>query len=168
MSVRRGLDLLLRLAALGAVAWTLASSLLPAWRNVAANGRAALARAGESPRQARVRSLRPEVAAVYDRLRREIPPDGAYLLVDGGSLAQGCPYWVRYELAPRRAYLVGTLGRWPSTSDLRAAWRDDVRFAVIARPEGAPPEVMEKSELPAALERRDVPPGRSGPGGTEP
>src|SRR4051794_18791933 len=43
-----------------------------------------------------------------DQIRRVIPPDGSYLLASGDRGA-ATAYWVRYELAPRRARFLGPL-----------------------------------------------------------
>lgn len=113
----------------------------------------AASRFAETPEGARRRVLGPEVAAAYDLLRRAIPTDGAYLLVDGGTLWQGSPYWVRYQLAPRKALLAGDLGRLPSAQEVLRRWPPGLRYAVIALPEGIPPVLMEKDELLSTLER---------------
>ncbi len=110
-------------------------------------------RASETPQAARVRVLRPEVASVYDRLRREIPPDGEYLLIDGGTPPQASAVWARFELAPRRPRLLGRWSELPSSADLRRTWPPGVRYAVIALPERQPPLVLTEEELLAALDR---------------
>ena len=59
--------------------------------------------AGEDARGARERSLGAPVVESLDAIRRAIPSTEEYLLVDGGEEFQGATYWVRFELAPRRA-----------------------------------------------------------------
>jgi hypothetical protein len=65
--------------------------------------------AGENARGAHVRVLGAAAADALDSIRRTIPPDGEYLLLDGGQEWQGSTYWVRFELAPRRPRYVGRL-----------------------------------------------------------
>ena len=65
--------------------------------------------AGEDARGAHVRVLGAPEAAALDAIRRTIPADGEYLLLDGGEEWQGSTYWVRFELAPRRPRYVGRL-----------------------------------------------------------
>jgi hypothetical protein len=65
--------------------------------------------AGENARGAHARVLGVSAAHALDSIRRTIPPGGEYLLLDGGAEWQGATYWVRFELAPRRARYAGRL-----------------------------------------------------------
>jgi hypothetical protein len=151
--VLRFLPSVLRAAVLALFGIFLAS-LLP--RGLSASlGRIALAlrQAGETPAEARLRVYGSAVTAAYERLRRAIPRDGEYLLIDGGTEPQASALWTRYELAPRKARLLGRWDQLPSSEVLRRSWPPGSRFVVIALPEGNPPQVMEKDELLAALDR---------------
>jgi len=65
--------------------------------------------AGEDSRVAHARVLGAAAADALDSIRRTIPPNGEFLLLDGGAEWQGATYWVRFELAPRRARYAGRL-----------------------------------------------------------
>jgi hypothetical protein len=100
-------------------------------------------RVGEDARGARQRVWGAAVAESLDAIRRAIPADGEYLLVDGGEEPQGATYWVRFELAPRRARFAGRLSEM--TAPLRPpSLPAGPRWVVIAFPDG-----------PAALLDRD-------------
>jgi hypothetical protein len=96
--------------------------------------------AGEDARGARERILGASVVARLDAIRHVIPADGEYLLVDGGEEPEGATYWVRFELAPRRARFVGRLSEMKVPPSLPAG----PRWVVVAFPDG-----------PAALFDRD-------------
>jgi len=90
--------------------------------------------AGEDARSAHVRVLGASAAAALDVIRQAIPEDGEYLLVDGGEELQGATYWVRFELAPRRARYVGRLSEMAGPA--RRPWRLPAgpRWVVVAFP----------------------------------
>ena len=94
--------------------------------------------AGEDARGAHVRVLGTAAADALDTIRRTIPPGGDYLLLDGGSEWQGATYWVRFELAPRRARYVGRLSEMSPSSqrELRRTLGlpDGPRWVVVALP----------------------------------
>jgi hypothetical protein len=97
--------------------------------------------AGEGPRDRRRRFSAPAYVDAIDAIRRAIPADGAYLLVNAdprdGPRTDGGWLWVRFELAPRRAVLAP-----PAGGPLAAA---DLRWEVVARAGGAPPELYDRS-----------------------
>jgi hypothetical protein len=93
--------------------------------------------AGESARDAHVRVLGAAAADALDSIRRAIPPDGEYLLLDGGAEWQGATYWVRFELAPRRARYAGRLSELAEPSGASGrSWSlpAGTRWVVIAFP----------------------------------
>ncbi len=99
--------------------------------------------AGENARGARERLLGAPVVESLDAIRRVIPaisPNNEYLLVDGGEEPEGATYWVRFELAPRRARFVGRLSEMQAPPILPPG----PRWVVVAFPDG-----------PAALLGRD-------------
>ena len=66
-------------------------------------GRAAI-HIGESPRDARRRVYGKAYSEAVEAIRRAIPRDAAYGLVDGDpDPLLGTPFWLRFDLAPRRA-----------------------------------------------------------------
>jgi hypothetical protein len=146
------LDRLFRWLALGLVGFGLVSALPVAWQHAFPIYRYALRFSAETPEAARERVLGPKASEAYRRLRREIPEDGSYILIDGARLRDGAPYWVRYQLAPRRALYLGHWQTLPSAAALDAAWPAGVRFAVLALRGDEGPVVFERHELLADLE----------------
>lgn len=85
-----------------------------------------------------------------EEIRRLIPEDEAYFLVNGGTVEEGSHLWVRYELAPRRTLLVGDLsGSRPS--HLRLVRRHPLRWVVIAYPPGTPARVLPRQRFLAEM-----------------
>jgi hypothetical protein len=107
---------------------------------------------GEDPASVRRRVFGAGYVAAIEEIRRAIPPDGAYLLVDGQEREEGALYWVRFDLAPRRAHLLGRLEDLPSAADLRRRRMRDARFVVISYGRGRPPRLLRRSELIRSLE----------------
>src|SRR5688572_9179565 len=57
----------------------------------------------ETPFERRVRTYGAGYAQAIEEIRRTIPEDGAYLLINGhGGVEEGGPVWVKFDLAPRR------------------------------------------------------------------
>jgi hypothetical protein len=93
--------------------------------------------AGEDSRGAHARVLGAAAADALDAIRRTIPPNGDYLLLDGGAEWQGATYWVRFELAPRRARYAGLLSETSGLSGASGPRRSlpaGPRWVVIAFP----------------------------------
>jgi hypothetical protein len=106
--------------------------------------------AGEDARGAHARVLGAAAAGALDSIRRTIPPGGDYLLLDGGAEWQGATYWVRFELAPRRARYVGRLSEMSSSSEreLRRSLSlpGGPRWVVIALPHD-PAVLIDRGDL---------------------
>jgi hypothetical protein len=106
---------------------------------------------GEDSSQARRRTLGARWVAAAEAIRRTIPADGEYLMVDGGAERQGAALFLRYQLAPRRARFAGRLSevidpkRWAAS--LPAGWR----WVVVAYP-GRPPVLVDRTDFPRWLE----------------
>ena len=105
--------------------------------------------AGEDARGARERVLGAPVVASLDAIRRVIPADGEYLLVDGGEEPEGATYWIRFELAPRRARFAGRLSEMKAPLRLPAG----PRWVVVAFPDG-PAALFERDDFLRRLEPR--------------
>jgi hypothetical protein len=110
--------------------------------------------AGESVGEARERTLGPAYVAALSAIRRAVPEEGEYFLVNFGAEREGGPYWVRFELAPRRARF---LGQWQDLTDrptlvrrLAAGPRD----VVVAFRDGKPPLLYDHASFLQALRRR--------------
>lgn len=88
-----------------------------------------------------------------ERLRRAIPRDGEYLLVRGKTEGEGGgSYWVRFELAPRRARFLGGWSELPDGETLRRRLPPG-RWVIIAFSEPRPPVLMEREDFLRALDR---------------
>ena len=137
---------LFRASVLALFAIALLVAIPQAWRN--ARGRIVLAAShlGEDSRQARRRVLGARWVDAEAEIRRAIPPDGEYLLVDGGEERQGATLFLRYQLAPRRARFAGRLSEAASAANLPAG----PRWVVVAYP-GKPPVLVGRAEFPRWL-----------------
>jgi hypothetical protein len=138
---------LFRASVLALFAVTLLVAIPQAGRNV--RGRIALAAShlGEDSRQARRRVLGAKWVDAEAEIRRAIPPDGEYLLVDGGEERQGATLFLRYQLAPRRARFAGRLSEITASA---ASLPAGPRWVVIAYPR-RPPVLVDRAALPRWL-----------------
>jgi len=103
----------------------------------------------EPPEAARRRLLGEPCAAAIERIRRAVPPGGEYLLIEGAPPWEGGSYWVRFELAPRRARFLGPL------SELAVSRRlpPQGSLVVIAFGDGDPPLMMDREAFLRELDR---------------
>lgn len=134
-----------------AARWLLALSLLASIPLIGARaGRRiveAFLRLGEDARGARARVLGAAAVEALDEIRRTIPEDGEYLIVEGGGPWDGAAAWVRYELAPRRARFAGSL----SGEILRPVVAAGPRWVVIAMPD-APARLVDRGDFVRQME----------------
>jgi hypothetical protein len=107
--------------------------------------------AGEDARGARERILGAPYVESLDAIRRVIPADGEYLMVDGGEELDGATYWLRFELAPRRARFAGRLSEMKAPLSLPAG----PRWVVVAIPRG-PAVLLDRDDF---LRRMESPGG---------
>lgn len=112
---------------------------------------------------ARLRFFGPAYVAAIEAIRQEVPADQPYLLVEGGRPRDGNLYWVRFDLAPRRALY---LGRLDQLTARRLRQHPPVRVpnVVIAYGRGEAPRLLERYRFVQEIERRgggepDLPPG---------
>ncbi len=103
----------------------------------------AVALVGEDGAAARRRFQGADYMDAIEQIRRTIPPGGEYLLVDGGEERQAAPLWVRFDLAPRRARLVGALRDLPDPDQLAERMPASSRWVVIAF-YGRPPVLIDR------------------------
>src|SRR5580700_8612791 len=119
--------------------------------------------AGESLAAARARCFGDAYTRAIDEIRRALPADRGYLLVDGGRPQDGDTYWVRYDLAPRPAVFAGQLALLDAERLRRAldggdhrGLRDlhDLRQVVVAFAPGVPPRLYDLASFLGELARR--------------
>jgi hypothetical protein len=109
--------------------------------------------AGESAVAERSREFGPEYTQRIEEIRRVIPRDGVYALVDGDPAELGGQLWVRFDLAPRRAVFLGQRGHLPLPGEIRRRLPPGVRWVVVGYAE-SPPQITELPRFLAELERR--------------
>jgi hypothetical protein len=102
---------------------------------------------GEDPAAARGRVFGAAYVAAIEEIRRAVPPDGVYLLVDAQESEEGGLFWVRFDLAPRRALLLGHRDELTSPVELRRRRQRGAQLAVIVHSGGQPPELLHRSAL---------------------
>jgi len=150
---RTGLDRALDLAAAGLLGLFLAvavpSALLRAGREVVR-----AAHAHESLAEARARVYGEDYTCAIDQIRRELPPGDAFLLVMGGEPNSGGTYWVRYDLAPRRAFYFGRLDELTSGAQVRHGLPANLRHVVVTFDSGEPPRLYERYRFVQEIDRR--------------
>ncbi|HEX7185051.1 MAG TPA: hypothetical protein VF756_24700 [Thermoanaerobaculia bacterium] len=107
--------------------------------------------AGETAYEERARHFGAEYARAVEEIRRTIPKDGVYLLLDGDEEELGGAIWVRFDLAPRRAVFLGFLKDLKTPASFRYPLIRETRWVVIGYAQ-KPPRLMEGSELLRRLE----------------
>lgn len=109
----------------------------------------------ETPYERRVRTFGPAYVDAIEKIRRTIPVDGAYLLVNAHPEAEeGGPIWVKFELAPRRAVYLGRLDRLGKAERVRRRSPRAARWVVITHGGYDPPVVVERRAFLRQLEER--------------
>lgn len=136
-----------RALAWGLFALFLAASLVQAAVHVVRRAGYAVMRLAEPPLAARQRLLGEPYAEAIERIRRAVPAGGEYLLVNGGTEPEGGPYWVRFELAPRRARFLGLVGELPDGETLRLRLPPGDCPVVVAFREGRPPVLLDRESF---------------------
>lgn len=99
--------------------------------------------AGESLTAARARLFGEEYTRAIEEVRRRIPVGEPYALVAGDGQESGGAYWVRYDLAPRRAVFLGRLNGLRDAAVLGCALPVEIRQVVVAYA-GRPPRLVER------------------------
>jgi len=98
---------------------------------------------GESPAAARRRVFGAPYCDAIAALRRAIPVDGSYVLVDAGGRAEGSALFVRYDLAPRRAIFIGRWDALPASDSLRRTLPRGLPV-IVAENGAAPPRALDR------------------------
>ena len=108
---------------------------------------------GESALEERSRVFGAAYARAIEQIRRVIPPDGVYAMVNGDAVDHGGPIWVRFDLAPRRAVLLGRASQLRDAQAVRRKIPGAAHWIVVAYAE-KPPEIVERSRFLRYLEAR--------------
>lgn len=149
---RTGVDRALDLAAAGLLVLFLAAgvsiALLRAGRELYL-----AAYAHESLAEARARVYGEAYTRAIDQIRRELPAGEGYLLVEGGVPGSGGAYWVRYDLAPRRALYLGRLEELTSGFRLRRRLGANLRHIVVTFDSGRPPRLYDRYRFLQEIDR---------------
>jgi hypothetical protein len=107
----------------------------------------------ESEAAARARFEGPDYVRAIDEIRRDLPEDEPYLLVEAGRPQDGGVYWVRFDLAPRRAVYLGQLAELTDAERLRRRLTGRQRQVVISYGPGLAPRLVERYRFAAEIER---------------
>jgi hypothetical protein len=128
-----------------AVPWALGRAGIEVYR--AADAR-------ESLTEGRARISGESYTRAIDEIRRALPAGEGYLLVEGGSPNSGGAYWVRYDLAPRRAVYLGRLDELTSADQVRRRLTANLRHVVVTFDTGQPPQLYERYRFLREIDRR--------------
>ncbi|MES1245970.1 MAG: hypothetical protein ABUT39_30460 [Acidobacteriota bacterium] len=140
---------------LALLAIQMAVALPRAFRRSASEGWHLVRDFGETPRERRVRNFGAGYVEAIEEIRRTIPPDGAYVLINGhGEVEEGGPIWVKFDLAPRRAVYLGKLADLGNAERVKRRMPRAARWVVIARGTYDPPVLMERFRFVRGLEER--------------
>jgi hypothetical protein len=112
------------------------------------------ARSHESRQAARLRVHGEAYTRGIDEIRRQLPLDQAYLLVEAGKLRQGGAYWVRYDLAPRRAIFLGREVDLTDPGRVRKRLTANLRQVVISYGPKLAPRLLPRYVFVQEVERR--------------
>ena len=140
--------------ALGLFAVYLAVSVSHAAYDTARNGRLAYILRGEKPVEERARCYGPGYTERIEAIRRTIPLDGAYILLNANPGEEGGPLWVKFDLAPRRAVYLGNLEDLGSIERMKRRMPRAARWVVIADGPYSPPVLIERYKFVRAREKK--------------
>ena len=139
--------------ALGLFAVFLAVSLSRAAVETAKNGVLLYRTRHDTPLQDRSHAYGPVYTHEIEKIRRTIPRDGAYILINGDPGEHGGPFWVKFDLAPRRAVYLGDLDNLGSVDRLKKRMPRAARWVVIAYGPYRRPVVIERYRFVQERER---------------
>jgi len=141
--------------ALGLFAVYLAVSLSRSAIETAKDGILSYALWGETPFQERARCYGPAYTNEIEAIRRTIPRDGAYILINGDPGEDGGPLWVKFDLAPRRAVYLGYLKDLGSVERMKKRMPRAARWVVIAYGPYRRPVLIERYKFVQARKERE-------------
>lgn len=147
--------------ALTALAVHLAVSVPMALARSAMAARRMVDTRNESTRDSRVRTFGAGYVEAIEEIRRTIPEDGAYLLINGyPGQEEGGPLWAKFDLAPRRAVYLGSLRDLGNVDRMRRRMPRAARWVVIVHGNYAPPTLIEHHRFVDQMRDWDREPGR--------
>ena len=152
--MRLGLRRSLALLAGAACTLHLASSLPSNLARAASRLSAASSALDEDPELVRRRRYGAEYVEAIDRIRRALPRDAAYFLVDGEAEIEGGALWVRLDLAPRKAFFLGRQRELASAPERLHRLPPRPKLVVVAFRPGTPPQLFERAAFFAAVRRQ--------------
>jgi hypothetical protein len=119
----------------------------------------------ESREAARLRVHGEAYTRGIDEIRRQLPLDQAYLLVEAGKQRLGGAYWVRYDLAPRRAVFLGRAVELTDPDRVRKRLTANLRQVVISYGPKQAPRLLPRYVFVQEVVRRQqsAPPGPAAP-----
>lgn len=127
------------------------------------------ARSHETRKAARLRVHGEAYTRGIDEIRRRLPLDQAYLLVEAGKQRYGGAYWVRYDLAPRRAVFLGREVDLTDPGRVRKRLTANLRQVVISYGPKLAPRLLPRYVFMQEVERRRqaAPPAPGAPSGPD-
>jgi hypothetical protein len=141
--------------ALGLFAIYLAVSLSRAAIETAKNGILLYRTRYDTPLQDRSYAYGPVYTHEIEKIRRTIPRDGAYLLINGDPTEHGGPFWIKFDLAPRRAVYLGDLDGLGRVDRLKKRMPRAARWVVIAYGPYRRPVLIERYKFVRELKERE-------------
>ena len=109
---------------------------------------------GESSFQERSRAYGPVYTHEIEVIRRTIPRDGAYVLLNGRPEEEGGPLWIKFDLAPRRAVYLGNLNDLGDVERLKKRIPRAARWVVIAYGSYDRPVLIERYKFIKSLKEK--------------
>ena len=100
---------------------------------------------GEAPPTARRRVFGVPYTAAIEGIRRALPPDSVYVLINADDKDDGFPLWVRYDLAPNRAIYLGRLSKLPP--NVRRAFPRGGQPVVLTDGDREPPRLIDRDDF---------------------
>lgn len=88
-----------------------------------------------------------------ETIRRTLRDTAPYALLEAGSPDEGGTLWLRYDLAPRKAIELGRMGDLATHPDRFERLSGEVRWIVVSHGYGANPEILDRRQFVALLER---------------
>ena len=89
-----------------------------------------------------------------DAIRKQIPGDAPFALVEAGDEGLGGTLWLRYDLAPRKAIDLGSLETLAAQPEEIRRLPAEVRWIVVSHGDRAAAELLDRRQMAALVERK--------------